>query len=107
MLGASRESGDQVGLYVEHAPKALDELSAAGAAADPARVAPAAHSRKSMSLNIGASAIARRLALIEAAARENGAVPNADSLDPVAVLLADTIAALRQHFSLPPEAKAA
>jgi signal transduction histidine kinase/CheY-like chemotaxis protein/HPt (histidine-containing phosphotransfer) domain-containing protein len=95
-----------VGLYVEHAPKALDELSAAIAAADPARVAPAAHSLKSMSLNIGASAIARRLAAIEAAAREGGAVPGADSLGVIAALLADTIAALRAHFALP-EAKAA
>ncbi|HEX8165082.1 MAG TPA: ATP-binding protein [Beijerinckiaceae bacterium] len=96
-----------VGLYVEHAPKALDELRAAVTAADPKRVAPAAHSLKSMSLNIGASALARRLAAIEGAAREGGEVPAAASLAPVAALLDETIAALRRHFSLPPKAEAA
>jgi signal transduction histidine kinase/CheY-like chemotaxis protein len=96
-----------IGLYVEHAPKALDELRAAVAATDPERVAPAAHSLKSMSLNVGAAALARRLAAIEAAAREGGAVPPADALAPIGALLDETIAALRIHFALPPEAKAA
>ncbi|MFL5196928.1 MAG: ATP-binding protein [Microvirga sp.] len=96
-----------LGLYVDHAPKALDELGAAVAAADAARVAPAAHSLKSMSLNIGAAALARRLAAIEGGARDAGDVPSADDLAGIADLLERTIAALRGHFALPPEAKAA
>jgi len=96
-----------LGLYVDHAPKALDELSAAVAATDAARVAPAAHSLKSMSLNIGAAALARRLAAIEGGARDGGDVPSADDLAGIADLLERTIAALRGHFALPPEAKAA
>jgi len=96
-----------LGLYVDHAPKALDELSAAVAAADAARVAPAAHSLKSMRLNIGAAALARRLAAIEGGARDGGEVPSAGDLAGIAGLLERTIAALRDHFALPPEAKAA
>jgi hypothetical protein len=60
-----------------------------------------------MSLNIGAAALARRLAAIEGGARDGGDVPSADDLAGIADLLERTIAALRGHFALPPEAKAA
>jgi signal transduction histidine kinase/CheY-like chemotaxis protein/HPt (histidine-containing phosphotransfer) domain-containing protein len=96
-----------VGLYIDHAPKALAELRAAVEAADPERVAPAAHSLKSMSLNIGASAIARRLAEMEGAARQAGQLPSADEVALVARLLDETVAALRRRFALEGQAKAA
>jgi CheY-like chemotaxis protein len=89
-----------VGLYVDHAPKALDELCAAIGAADAERVAPAAHSLKSMSLNIGASALARRLAEMEAAARQRGELPSEEAVAVISRLLDETIGALRGHFRL-------
>jgi HPt (histidine-containing phosphotransfer) domain-containing protein len=76
-------------------------------ATDPERVAPAAHSLKSMSLNIGASAIARRLAEMEGAARQGGQLPSADEVALVARLLDETVAALRRRFALEGQAKAA
>jgi CheY-like chemotaxis protein/HPt (histidine-containing phosphotransfer) domain-containing protein len=96
-----------VGLYVDHAPKALDELCAAIEAADAERVAPAAHSLKSMSLNIGASALARRLAEMEAAARQRGELPSEEAVAVIGRLLDETIGALRGHFRLAATARAA
>ncbi|MGP9822177.1 ATP-binding protein [Salinarimonas sp. NSM] len=85
-----------LGLYLEHAPPALAQLVAAVAeGAEPAQVASAAHALKSMSLNVGAAALAARLAAIEAAARDPGTLPDATALGTLAPLLAETIAALR------------
>ncbi|MGJ3265161.1 MAG: ATP-binding protein [Salinarimonas sp.] len=98
-----------LGLYLEHAPPALAELVAAVAeGADPARVASAAHALKSMSLNIGAAALATRLAAIEAAARVAGPLPEDDSVATLGPLLDDTIAALRRRLAMeePPAAAA-
>ncbi len=58
-----------VGLYRNHAPSTLIELQEALNAGDRDRIAKAAHSLKSMSLNIGASAIAKLAGTIEAAVR--------------------------------------
>jgi CheY-like chemotaxis protein/HPt (histidine-containing phosphotransfer) domain-containing protein len=96
-----------VGLYVGHAPRALAELKVATSAADVGCVAPAAHSLKSMSLNIGASAVARRCAAIEAAARQGGELPSEDAIETVTRLLEETIGALRRHFALEAQAEAA
>jgi len=88
-----------VGLYCEHAPPALAALvDAVRDAAAPDAVASAAHSLKSMSLNIGAAALAARLAEIETAAREEGRLPAAEALPGLEVLLADTITTLRERF---------
>ena len=58
-----------VGLYRNHAPSTLIELQEAINAGDRERIAKAAHSLKSMSLNIGASAVAKLAGTIEAAIR--------------------------------------
>ncbi|HCP63612.1 MAG TPA: mmoS [Hyphomonadaceae bacterium] len=58
-----------VGLYRNHAPSTLIELKEALDAGDRERLAKAAHALKSMSLNIGASAVAKLAGGIEAAVR--------------------------------------
>ncbi len=58
-----------VGLYRNHAPSTLIELQEALNAGDRDRIAKAAHSLKSMSLNIGAVAVAKLAGAIEAAVR--------------------------------------
>ncbi len=58
-----------VGLYRNHAPSTLIELQEALNAGDRDRIAKAAHSLKSMSLNIGAVAVAKLAGSIEAAVR--------------------------------------
>ncbi|MDF3063615.1 MAG: multi-sensor hybrid histidine kinase [Microvirga sp.] len=96
-----------VGLYVDHAPRALDELKDAVAAGDTLRVAAAAHSLKSMSLNLGAGAVARRCAEIEGRARAEGELPSGEAVTEVARLLDGTMDALRTHFALAAQAEAA
>jgi CheY-like chemotaxis protein/HPt (histidine-containing phosphotransfer) domain-containing protein len=83
-----------VGLYTEHAPKGVEALRDAVAAGDPDAAARAAHGLKSMSLNLGATRLARRLAEIEALSRGSARVPTAADLDHVARLLDETLAAL-------------
>ncbi|WP_372424224.1 ATP-binding protein [Salinarimonas chemoclinalis] len=88
-----------LGLYLEHAPPALAQLVASVAeGAEPALVASAAHALKSMSLNVGAAALAVRLAAIETAARETGTLPDEATVAALAPLLAETIAALRARL---------
>ena len=57
------------GLYRVHAPEAMSAIEAALACADRDGLARAAHALKSMSLNIGAAAVAERAAGIERAVR--------------------------------------
>jgi signal transduction histidine kinase/CheY-like chemotaxis protein/HPt (histidine-containing phosphotransfer) domain-containing protein len=84
-----------LGLYEEHAPLALAELHDASVRTDVAAAASAAHSLKSMSLNIGGRAIASTLARIEGEARSGGACPTLDAVGEVEDLLARTLAALK------------
>ncbi len=100
-LGSPGFLAHVVGLYVNHAPRGLAALRGA---AGPEAVASAAHGLKSMSLNIGAAGVARRLALIEGAARVEGAIPTPAALDEVSIVLEATLAALRERF---PDALAA
>jgi signal transduction histidine kinase/HPt (histidine-containing phosphotransfer) domain-containing protein len=88
-----------VGLYLDHAPKGLEALREA---AQPDAVASAAHGLKSMSLNIGAVAVARRLALVEGAARNGGAIPTEEALDAISGTFEATLAVLRERFPEPP-----
>ncbi|WP_410825857.1 response regulator, partial [Methylobacterium sp. sgz302003] len=88
-------------LFREHAPQSLETLIAAGDAPAAAR---AAHGLKSMSLNVGAGALAGALAAIERAARTEDAMPDAAALAPLRDLLAETIAALETHFRALPRA---
>src|SRR5580658_1722013 len=61
-------------LYRENAPEAVKALIAAATAGDAAAAAKAAHALKSMSLNMGAKAVAEAAGRIEARARETGAI---------------------------------
>jgi len=67
-----------VGLFIEHAPPALDRLAGELARGDSSATASAAHALKSMALSVGARALAEDLALIEKNAR-SGNVPSATS----------------------------
>ncbi|MBV8848342.1 MAG: response regulator, partial [Methylobacteriaceae bacterium] len=63
-------------LYRTHAPRVLADLQEAAGRGDDIGVAAAAHSLKSMSLNMGVGRFAARLANIEAEARNSRAIPH-------------------------------
>ncbi len=86
-----------LGLFAAHGP---DGLAALRAACDAQAAARAAHGLKSMSLNVGAAALASHLGGIEHAARVEGRVPDDAVLAPLDGLLTDSIAALYGHFGL-------
>ncbi len=93
-----------LGLFSTHGPDGLSALRAAGDDAEAA--ARAAHGLKSMSLNVGAAALAAHLRDIEHAARVEGRAPDEAALAPLDGLLAASIAALYGHFDLPAPAPA-
>jgi signal transduction histidine kinase/HPt (histidine-containing phosphotransfer) domain-containing protein/FixJ family two-component response regulator len=64
-----------VGLYRSHAPKSVDAIEAAFAAQDREALASAAHALKSMSANIGATAVAAATVAIERACRLDMRLP--------------------------------
>ncbi|MCI9882022.1 MULTISPECIES: ATP-binding protein [Methylobacterium] len=102
---AARAGGDFaariLGLYREHAPRALADLQAAWDSADAEAVARTAHSLKSMSLNIGGRALAETLGAIEAQAR-SGSVPTTEAeIAALSPLLARTMAAVDARFGPP------
>ena len=80
-------------LYAEHAPERMADLAAAWQAEDAEAVARAAHALKSMSLSLGARAVAEATSMIEASARGGLLAPGA--LERLQGLLTDTLAALR------------
>ena len=80
------------GLYAENAPLRLEELRAAATAGDMDGAARAAHALKSMSLSLGARAVAGAASSLETAAR-GGECP-AEAVDHVADLVARTLAAM-------------
>ncbi|MCF4128733.1 hybrid sensor histidine kinase/response regulator [Methylobacterium sp. SyP6R] len=86
-----------LGLFAAHGP---DGLAALRAATDAEAAGRAAHGLKSMSLNVGAAALASHLREIEHAARVEGRVPDGATLGPLDGLLTDSIAALYGHFGL-------
>jgi len=87
-----------LGLYFDHAPRGLEELSAQIAAGDAEGVAQAAHALRSMSVTIGASKLAGRLSEIERDARRDGITPSETERAEVEVLLRQTLKALRVLF---------
>ena len=97
---AARAGGDfsarVLGLYRDHAPKALADLRVAASRGDADAIARAAHSLKSMSLNIGGRALGLVLGEIEAGARA-GAVRATDAeiagLSPLLVRTLEALAA--------------
>ncbi|GBF58253.1 signal transduction histidine-protein kinase BarA [Candidatus Phycosocius bacilliformis] len=80
-----------VGLYRNHAPTTLVDLQEALQANDRDKVAKAAHSLKSMSLNIGASAVAKLAANIEAAVRIHNTPVTQTEIDRAIALLHMTL----------------
>ncbi|MEA2840681.1 MAG: hypothetical protein QOF41_2011 [Methylobacteriaceae bacterium] len=92
-------------LYQSHAPRVLADLREAAGRSDEIGVAAAAHSLKSMSLNMGVGSLAARLASIEAAARNSREVPAASELDGLRALLDTTIAELLRTFAMSEPAK--
>ncbi|MDQ7812209.1 EAL domain-containing protein, partial [Brevundimonas sp.] len=80
-------------LYAEHAPDRMADLAAAWNDSDAEQVARAAHALKSMSLSLGARAVAEATSAIEASARAGVLTPGA--LERVDGLLNDTLSALR------------
>lgn len=80
-------------LYAEHAPDRLADLAAAWNQGDTEGVARAAHALKSMSLSLGARAVAEATGAIEAAAR--GGVLTPGALERLQGLLTETLSALR------------
>jgi EAL domain-containing protein (putative c-di-GMP-specific phosphodiesterase class I)/signal transduction histidine kinase/FixJ family two-component response regulator/HPt (histidine-containing phosphotransfer) domain-containing protein len=83
-----------VDLYSEHAPKAFAQLSEHARAGDAAACGSVAHSLKSMSLNIGASQVARIAAGLEQIARNEGEVPDQSKLTELSSTLEQTLALL-------------
>jgi signal transduction histidine kinase/CheY-like chemotaxis protein len=86
-------------LYQSHAPRVLADLRAAAESGDDIGVAAAAHSLKSMSLNMGVRALATNLASVEAAARGSRDMPSSAELDALRALLDATIAELVRTFA--------
>jgi two-component system sensor histidine kinase BarA len=84
-------------LYCATAPTHIAELREAVAAADVRRSASAAHALKSMSLNIGARAMAASAARIEQNARDCGQPAEAADVDQLAELAEQTFIKLREE----------
>ncbi|MCS6625280.1 EAL domain-containing protein [Roseibacterium beibuensis] len=80
-------------LYAEHAPERMADLAAAWTDDNAEAVARAAHALKSMSLSLGARAVAEATSAIEASARAGVLPPGA--LERLQGLLTDTLNALR------------
>jgi two-component system sensor histidine kinase BarA len=86
-------------LYQNHAPRVLADLRAAAERGEDIGVAAAAHSLKSMSLNMGVGRLAARLASIESAARNARAIPRPRELDELRSLLDATTSELARTFA--------
>ena len=87
-----------LGLYLEHAPKALDDLREAASRGDPQQSASAAHALKSMSANIGAMPLVESLGAMEHAANQAASCPDPEALDDIACMLDAVFAALQARF---------
>ena len=84
-------------LYCATAPTRIAELREAVARADLKAAASAAHALKSMSLNIGAQAVAESAANIERDARENASLADGARLTTLSELAEQTYNALRER----------
>ena len=87
------------GLYADNAPLRLQELRAAAGAGDMDGAARAAHALKSMSLSLGARAVAQAASGLETSARAGACA--ADAVEALADLVARTLAAMGLARPLP------
>ncbi len=94
--GQSSFVGRITSLYREHAPAAAQTVADCAAAEDAAGVASAAHALKSMSLNIGARAVADLCASLESGARDG--VIDGDRIGALAHTLGETLGALSPQY---------
>jgi signal transduction histidine kinase/EAL domain-containing protein (putative c-di-GMP-specific phosphodiesterase class I)/CheY-like chemotaxis protein len=90
-----------VGLYRSHAPEAVGRMAAACRSGDVAEMTSAAHALKSMSLNLGAKAVATVAGEVEKAAREDGRVVSAEVIEGIAALADRTIVELGRIVDAP------
>jgi two-component system sensor histidine kinase BarA len=88
-----------INLYREHAPKACDGLRHHASAGEAKACGTLAHSLKSMSLNIGASKVAKIAAYFEKIARNDGEVPNSNALDALSKTVEETLAHLTDQIA--------
>jgi len=88
-----------VTLYRGHAPRALEALNAALETADGEEIGRAAHALKSMSLNIGAKAVAACAGAIEAAVRTERRAVHSKEIEALNPLVARTIMGLDEIFN--------
>jgi signal transduction histidine kinase/CheY-like chemotaxis protein len=101
MLSGRRDFIERIlSLYRNHAPRVLADLCAAAEGKDDIGVAAAAHSLKSMSLNMGVGRLAARLAAIENSARNSRAIPSADEIEELRALLEATTDELLRTFAI-------
>ena len=87
-----------VDLYSEHAPKACDQLRQHAKAGEAEASGSLAHSLKSMSLNIGATEVAKMAAAFEQMARGEGRVPDQNELTALSNAMGRTLAALAHEI---------
>jgi signal transduction histidine kinase/EAL domain-containing protein (putative c-di-GMP-specific phosphodiesterase class I)/CheY-like chemotaxis protein len=88
-----------VGLYREHGPKAFQDMQGAFAADDDDALAKLAHALKSMSLNLGAKAVAQRAATIESAIRGDArSQVTLEQIQKLEVCLYNTLTALTERM---------
>ena len=87
-------------LYLDNAPLRLAELQTAAAEGQPDGVARAAHALKSMSLSLGARAVATLAAGMEASARQDEAI-SPERVEAIANCLRRTMAALGGEQAAP------
>ena len=92
-------AGRIVALYEDNAPLALAQIEQAVAAGDRDGCGRAAHSLKSMSLNIGAPRVARAALEIETLVREQGALPSAAVVAAMRQAFAETVREIRARIS--------
>ncbi len=90
-----------VGLYRSHAPEAVSRMAAACRAGDIADLTAAAHALKSMSLNLGAQAVATVAGAVEKAAREEGRSVPPEVIANIAALADRTIVELTRMIDAP------
>ncbi len=86
-------------LYLDNAPRSVDDMTRALANQDFAAVARAAHALKSMSLNIGADAVVAKAAEIEQRAGSERPVATPQDIEELKAVLAQTCSAVSAHKS--------
>ncbi len=99
----SRAGGGQfmthiVGLFTREGPVIVAELRRASASRDGPVIASAAHKLRSLSLNVGGSALAKALGPIEEQARDAGRALDAAEIASLERLFAETAAALARRL---------